>query len=61
MLIAVYYGKGAFLSQNAALEALDLEETSGLSKPVYQTLTVALKSGPEVIVLDSEPDVIVLD
>ena len=61
MLIAVYYGKGAFLSQNAALEALDLEETSALSKAVYLTLTVALKSGPEVIVLDSEPDVIVLD
>ena len=55
------HGKGAFLSQNAALEALDLEETSALSKPVYQTQTVDLKSGPEVIVLDSEPDVIVLD
>ena len=62
ILIDVYYGKGAFLSQNAALEALDLEETSALSKPVYQTQTVvALKSGPEVTVLDSEPDVIVLD
>ena len=35
MLIAVFYGQGAFLSQNAALEALDLEETSALSKLVY--------------------------
>ena len=52
-------GKGAFLSQNAALEALDLEDTSALWKPVYQT--VAPKSEPEVTMLDSEPDVIVLD
>jgi len=56
-----YYSdrKGAFLSHSAALEALDLEETSALWKSVYQT--VAPKPEPEVTVLDSEPDVIVLD
>merc|ERR1711934_1350342 len=50
-----YYSdrKGAFLSQNAALEALDLEETSALWKLLYQT--AAPKSGPVVIVdLDLE-------
>ena len=45
-------GKGAFLSHSAALEALDLEETSALWKSVYQT--GAPKPEPEVTVLDSE-------